>query len=689
LVVSLFNLLPGQQFEILRKEWIYNDVNSPRQNCSATQRFIFLLCLSLTLAAMAACSSSGSSSTNTATTPVVTSITLSPTAVTIGVGSPKQFSATANYSDQSTKDVTGSAAWTSSDATVASVESTGQSSPGLATGVKAGSVTITASFSGQSASTTLAVSLRVVTSLTIAPTNASLTVGKTMQFVATALYNDGTIAIVTTSAAWSSSDSTVAPIQSTGQNSPGLATAAAPGNVNITATFNGVSAVTILNIIGNGTLSSFFISQIDASIAPAATLQLFGYAEYSDGSVNWVTASTHWTSSTPSVAAIEDQGQTSAGLVTAAATGTTRITATFGGLTASTNLTVAANAVPIDLMDMTSSQNYLNFEGGLYENSSDVVPAAHDTNGLAAGAAVQALDQNGNPSSSGAIVFLGIGMSNATEEFSAFASTASATSGVNHATLAIEDGATGAATACYWTVETGPTLASCPDAKGVLLDNQYDRVRDTVLATATTAPSAPQGCGGPPNPTPCLTEEQVQVLWIKNANPRPGIANERTLCDATISGCVNDSGTEAILYEQQLGETIRAAKSRYPNLKQVFLSSRIYAGYATDGLNPEPYAYEYGYSAKWLIEAQVVQERGGAPDPVAGDMSITDGAAAWTAWGAYLWADGTIARSDGLTWLSSDFQSDGTHPDAQGTTKVVNLLMGFYTTSTYTPWFRP
>jgi hypothetical protein len=139
-----------------------------------------------------------------------------------------------------------------------------------------------------------------------------------------------------------------------------------------------------------------------------------------------------------------------------------------------------------------------------------------------------------------------------------------------------------------------------------------------------------------------------------------------------------------------LGETIRAARSRYPNLKQIFLSTRIYAGYATDGLNPEPYAYEYGYSAKWLIAAQVVQESNPLTiDPVAGDMSYSSGPAAWAAWGTYLWADGTNKRSDGTEWLQSDFQMDGTHPDVQGTTKVVNLLKNFFTTSPYTPWFRP
>lgn len=653
-----------------------------------------LVCLVLTLLVLSACSGS-SSSPGTVSTPVATALTLSPTGASTTVGGTKQFAATALYSDNSQQDVTASAAWSSSNSAVASVESTGQSNPGLVTGVSSGTVNITASFSGKSAVTALSVSgvTPVVTSMTVAPTNASVSVGGTQQFSATAGYSDGSSKIVTSSATWSSSDSTIAPIESAGQSSPGLASGMAPGNVNITALFGGVSAVTVLNVTGSGTLTSFFIGQINPSIAPGAKLQMFGYAEYSDGSAVWVTSSTNWVSSNPAVAAIQDTGQTSPGLVTASAgaAGTVKITASFGGLIQSTNVTVVTNAVPVDLMDMTSSsQNYLGFAGGLYEDNSNMVPASHDTAGKTAAAAVQARDQSGKPSATGAVVFLGIGMSNATEEFSAFLATAASSSLVNHTTLAMEDGASGAATACYWTVATGQTTV-CPGAKGVLLENQYDRVRDEVLATATKAPSAPAGCSGPPNPTPCLTENQVQVLWIKNANPRPGIANMRTLCDTSVVGCVNDiAGTEAILYESQLGQIVRAAKLRYPNLQQVFLSTRIYAGYATDGLNPEPYAYEYGFSAKWLLKAQIVQEGGGAQDLIAGDMSYTNGGpAAWTAWGTYLWADGNIPRSDNLVWLSSDFQSDGTHPNAQGTTKVVNLLMGFYTTSAYTTWFRP
>jgi len=514
----------------------------------------------------------------------------------------------------------------------------------------------------------------VLQSVSLTPTAASLNVGSTLQFKAIAGYSDGSSKDVSSSAQWSTTDSTVASIESSGGAAPGLATGVAPGSVNISATLSGVPGVTTLNVVGSGSLTAFSISHADATIPTNATLPLFGYAEYSDGSAGWVTSTTHWTSSNPAVATIQDQGKSTPGLVTATnATGTTTITATFNSMQATTTVTVATNAVPVNLLDMTASQNYLDFPGGLYENSSKNPPSNHDAAGKAAAAAVQPLDQNGNSTSTGTIVFLGIGMSNADQEFGSFASAATAPgSGVN-SKVAVKDGAMGAATACYWTVAQGQTGSSCPDAKGVLLENQYDRVRDQVLVPAG------------------LSEKQVQVLWIKNANPRPGIASQggpalRTLCDEkNNSACVNDANTDAIHYEAQLGETIRAAKSRYPNLKQVFLSTRIYAGYSTVGLSPEPYAYEYGYSAKWLIEAQVQQERGSAPDPVAGDMSLTT--AAWTAWGNYLWANGSTARSDNLVWLQSDFQSDGTHPNAQGTQKVVDLLMTFFKSSPYTPWF--
>ncbi len=53
-----------------------------------------------------------------------------------------------------------------------------------------------------------------------------------------------------------------------------------------------------------------------------------------------------------------------------------------------------------------------------------------------------------------------------------------------------------------------------------------------------------------------------------------------------------------------------------------------------------------------------------------------------------MWADGVTPRSDGLTWVQSDFVSDGTHPAISGRTKVANMLMDFFQSSPYTTcWF--
>jgi len=62
------------------------------------------------------------------------------------------------------------------------------------------------------------------------------------------------------------------------------------------------------------------------------------------------------------------------------------------------------------------SGTYLGFQGGLYEGGSNTVPADHAAVGAARAAAVQPLDTSGNPSPSGKMVLLSVGMSNTTQE---------------------------------------------------------------------------------------------------------------------------------------------------------------------------------------------------------------------------------------------------------------------------------
>src|SRR5450756_2416470 len=76
----------------------------------------------------------GCSSSNGPSSPSISSIQVTPTSMSIGMGAQQQFTATAHLSDQTTKDVTSSVQWSSSDSNIASI-----AAGGLATGSASGS----------------------------------------------------------------------------------------------------------------------------------------------------------------------------------------------------------------------------------------------------------------------------------------------------------------------------------------------------------------------------------------------------------------------------------------------------------------------------------------------------------------------------------------------------------------------
>ncbi|WP_229211633.1 MULTISPECIES: Ig-like domain-containing protein [unclassified Duganella] len=104
-------------------------------------------------------STNGKSATTTVTVPAVTltSIAVTPLTASVLIGGQQQFVATATYSDSSTALVTNSAAWSSNSPLIATVAANG-----VATGVTAGSATITATIGAKSASATLTVASVIV-----------------------------------------------------------------------------------------------------------------------------------------------------------------------------------------------------------------------------------------------------------------------------------------------------------------------------------------------------------------------------------------------------------------------------------------------------------------------------------------------------------------------------------------------
>jgi len=166
------------------------------------------------------------------------SFTITPLNTSIKPAATQQFSASGVFGDGSTRDITSTATWASSNPAIATIDASG-----LATAVALGSTTITATDSGMKQSTTLTVSNRVVSSITISPANSTVISGSTQQFTATATFSDNTTQDVTTSATWTSSNTAAATISTTG-----LATGVATGTTTITATVSGVTASTTLTV---------------------------------------------------------------------------------------------------------------------------------------------------------------------------------------------------------------------------------------------------------------------------------------------------------------------------------------------------------------------------------------------------------------------------------------------------------
>jgi hypothetical protein len=280
---------------------------------------------------------------------------------------------------------------------------------------------------------------------------------------------------------------------------------------------------------------------------------------------------------------------------------------------------------------------YQGFQGGFYPNGAVTRPAAHEAAGVALARQVQPRDAEGRPSPEGRIVLLTIGMSNTSQSTQGFQPLFTAEPQRNPRVVLV-NGAQG-----------GMTAARIQDPATPSGMQYWSTVESRVRQAGVTA-------------------AQVQAVWIKQANggPREGFpAYARQL-------------------ESELARIVQLLPERFPNLKLAYLSSRTYGGWATTQLNPEPYAYESGFSVKWLIERQIQGEAALNFDPTRGPVK-----APWLSWGPYLWANGATPRADGFAWEQADFAQDGTHQSPAGQRKVGKLLLEFFRDdSTTRPWFR-
>ncbi len=171
-----------------------------------------------------------------------------------------------------------------------------------------------------------------IVSLAISPTGAFILPQATQQYSATATFGDNSTGDVTSSVTWTSSQTGIATIDTSG-----LATGVALGSTTITAKSSNNVTSDVTLTVSSKTVTALTINPTNSSISLSAdqTQQFTATATFSDGSFGNVTNQVGWTSSVPGIATIS-----STGLASPVSIGTTTIGASYGGQAATTNLTV-------------------------------------------------------------------------------------------------------------------------------------------------------------------------------------------------------------------------------------------------------------------------------------------------------------------------------------------------------------
>ncbi len=238
--------------------------------------------------------------------------------------------------------------WASSDAAVATVDSTG-----LVTAVGNGSATITAS-AGTASGTAVVTVMQAAGSVVVEPAEATLSVlGDTVRLAATAFDANGN-EVADAEFSWESSDAAVATVDSTG-----LVTAVGNGSATITAsagTASGTAVVTVMQAPG-----SVVVEPAEATLSVLGdTVRLAATAFDANGN-EVADAEFSWESSDAAVATVDG-----AGLVTAAGNGSATITASAGAASGTADITVAISADSPDrpalaaLYETTGGPNWTN-----------------------------------------------------------------------------------------------------------------------------------------------------------------------------------------------------------------------------------------------------------------------------------------------------------------------------------------
>lgn len=242
-------------------------------------------------------------------------------------------------------DVTSLATWRSTVPRVARVT---DSRMGGVECVGSGLADIGATYGGSTTTAELNCGAMRIEQLEVVPRTLSLGPGDQHQLVAVARYPDGTTVDVSAVCTWESSHPGVATVDIAGPRA-GQVTARTLGSTSMKASCMGSAAAASIVVEARRPLA-IGIVPISPVVVVGAVTPLRAIVTYSDGSTENVSRLAAWTSSDQSVATFSAVGgggrfDPLQGEAVPLAPGTTKITAKYLGLSASTTMTVVATAV--------------------------------------------------------------------------------------------------------------------------------------------------------------------------------------------------------------------------------------------------------------------------------------------------------------------------------------------------------